>query len=78
MRAQHLLDRDAVDELHDDVGLAVVVEGEVVELRDVGVAQPDRDARLLRKRRRISSSASTWGRMTLMTRISSSRRWRTL
>src|SRR6185312_4245839 len=33
-------ERRAVDELHDEVGIAVAVDAEVVDLHDVGVRQP--------------------------------------
>ena len=35
-----LVERRAVDELHDEVGIAVAVDAEVVDLHDVGVRQP--------------------------------------
>ena len=43
---QELAQRRALDVLQDDVGAAVVAEGEIVEQRHVGMAQPARGARL--------------------------------
>ena len=38
-RTHELVERRAVDELHDEVGIAVGVDAEVVDLHDVGVGQ---------------------------------------
>ena len=45
MRCDDLLQGRAVDELHHDEGAAVLGDGEVVELGDVGVPELDREPR---------------------------------
>ncbi len=46
---QHLLQGDPFDELHHHVRDALGLDGEVVQLRDVGVLEPDRGAGLARE-----------------------------
>jgi hypothetical protein len=45
-RAQQLLERQAGDELHDDEGIAVLADGEIVQGRDVRMPQPVGELRL--------------------------------
>ena len=69
---------DALDVLQDDVGAAVVAEGEIVEQRHVGVPQAARGARLAEEPFLGLGRGLQGERITLMTRSSSSSRCRTL
>ena len=69
---------ETVDELHHQVGVAAFIHREIVDLGEVRVVEANRDLGLAEKAAPSISSSASWGRITLMTRTSSSRLWRTL